>query len=195
MSLKYHDVNVNIVCINPWRSFIGGYQRLNVSEWEKVREDFFVYLVGEQNVKKSNGKTVLTRFTKVMSTSLWTMVHSIPRRDVERHFGGIATKMIDCSICTIRFQTTQVIEDTRVIITPVNPEGQQQSSSVSSGFVSNMLNPSPDTCIDSLFNLNTESSLLVDVPVTTIAETPLLFATTLFTTHSSHHTSATIHLV
>ncbi|GJS79241.1 hypothetical protein Tco_0729122 [Tanacetum coccineum] len=41
-------------------------------------------------------------------------------------------------------QTTQVIEDTYVIITLVNPEGQQQSSSVSSVFVSNMLNPSLD---------------------------------------------------
>ncbi|GKF95864.1 hypothetical protein Tco_0288599, partial [Tanacetum coccineum] len=75
--------------------------------------------------------------------------------------------------------TTQVIEDTHVIITPVNPEGQQQSSSVSSGFVYNMLNPSPDTGIDSIFNLNTELTSLVDVLVTTIAETPLLFATTL----------------
>nr|GEX60213.1 putative reverse transcriptase domain-containing protein [Tanacetum cinerariifolium] len=40
--------------------------------------------------------------------------------------------------------TTQVTEDTHVIITPVNPEGQQQNSSVSSRFVSNMLNPSHD---------------------------------------------------
>ncbi|GKF12777.1 hypothetical protein Tco_0050703, partial [Tanacetum coccineum] len=32
-------------------------------------------------------------------------------------------------------QTTQVIEDTHVIITSVNPEGQQQSSSVSSSFL------------------------------------------------------------
>ncbi|GJY47542.1 hypothetical protein Tco_0436605 [Tanacetum coccineum] len=70
-------------------------------------------------------------------------------------------------------QTTQVIEDTHVIITSVNPEGQQQSSSVSFGFVSNMLNPSPDIGIDSIFNLNTESTSLVGVPVTTIAETPL----------------------
>ncbi|GJW33112.1 retrovirus-related pol polyprotein from transposon TNT 1-94 [Tanacetum coccineum] len=98
-------------------------------------------------------------------------------RDVNVNLEGIDTKMTDAP-CTI-VQTTQVIEDTRVIITPVNPEGQQQSSSVSYGFVSNMLNHSPDTGIDSLFNLNTESSLLVDVPVTTIAETPLLFATTL----------------
>ncbi|GJX97223.1 hypothetical protein Tco_0353021 [Tanacetum coccineum] len=42
-----------------------------------------------------------------------------------------------------------------------------------------MLNPSPDVGIDSLFNLNTESTLLVDVPVTTFAEPPLLSATTL----------------
>ncbi|GJW51436.1 hypothetical protein Tco_0092787 [Tanacetum coccineum] len=76
-------------------------------------------------------------------------------------------------------QTTQVIEDTNVIITLVNPEAQQQSSSVSSGFVSNMLNPSLDTGINSIFNLNTESTSLIDVPVTTIAEPPLLSATTL----------------
>ncbi|GJZ64006.1 hypothetical protein Tco_0620427, partial [Tanacetum coccineum] len=55
----------------------------------------------------------------------------------------------------------------------------RDSSSVSSGFVSNMFNPSPDTCIDSIFNLNTESTSLVDVPVTTIAEPPLSSATTL----------------
>ncbi|GJW40370.1 hypothetical protein Tco_0066215 [Tanacetum coccineum] len=42
-----------------------------------------------------------------------------------------------------------------------------------------MLNPSPDTGIDSIFNLNTESTSLVDVLVTTIAETPLSSATTL----------------
>ncbi|GJV85899.1 hypothetical protein Tco_1525797 [Tanacetum coccineum] len=42
-----------------------------------------------------------------------------------------------------------------------------------------MLNPSPDTSIDYIFNLNTESTSLVDVPVTTIAEIPLSSATTL----------------
>ncbi|GJR66761.1 hypothetical protein Tco_0012826 [Tanacetum coccineum] len=74
-------------------------------------------------------------------------------------------------------QTTQVTEGTYVIITPVIPEGQQQSSSVSSGFVSNMLNPRPDIGIDSIFN--TEATSLVDVPVTTIVEPPLVSATTL----------------
>nr|GEU70058.1 uncharacterized mitochondrial protein AtMg00810-like [Tanacetum cinerariifolium] len=70
-------------------------------------------------------------------------------------------------------QTTQVIEDTHVTLTSVNPEDQQQSSSVSSRIVSNMLNPSPDTGIDSIF----DSTLQVDVSVTTGVE-PLLLSTT-----------------
>ncbi|GJX11269.1 hypothetical protein Tco_0201128, partial [Tanacetum coccineum] len=70
-------------------------------------------------------------------------------------------------------QATQEIEDTHVILTAlINPEGQQQSSFMSSSFVSNMLNPRPDTGIESIFTLNTEATLLVDVPVTTIAEPP-----------------------
>nr|GEX17853.1 hypothetical protein [Tanacetum cinerariifolium] len=71
--------------------------------------------------------------------------------------------------------TTQVLEDTNVSLTLVNPDGQQQSSSVSSQFVTIMFNPSPDTCIDSLF----ESTPRVDVPVTTIVEPLLLTAPTL----------------
>ncbi|GJW10840.1 retrovirus-related pol polyprotein from transposon TNT 1-94 [Tanacetum coccineum] len=98
-------------------------------------------------------------------------------RDVNVNLEGRDTQMTDAPRTIV--QTTQVIEDTHVIITPVNPEGQQQSSLVSSGFISNMLNPSPDIGIDSLFNLNTKSTSLVDVLVTTFAEPPLLSATTL----------------
>ncbi|GKF39714.1 hypothetical protein Tco_0119775, partial [Tanacetum coccineum] len=98
-------------------------------------------------------------------------------RDVNVNLEGRDIEMTDAQQTNV--QTTQVIEDTHVIITLVNPEGQQQSSSVSSGFVSNMLNPSPDTGIDSIFNINTESTSLIDVLVTTIAEPPLLSTTTL----------------
>ncbi|GJU26939.1 retrovirus-related pol polyprotein from transposon TNT 1-94 [Tanacetum coccineum] len=98
-------------------------------------------------------------------------------RDVNVNLEGRDTEMTDAPRTIV--QTTQVIEDTHVIITLVNPEGQQQSSSMSSGFVSNMFNPSLDTGIDSIFNINTESTSLVDVLVTTIAETPLSSATTL----------------
>ncbi|GKA45705.1 hypothetical protein Tco_0738501 [Tanacetum coccineum] len=99
-------------------------------------------------------------------------------RDVNINLEGRDTMMTDSSLPNV--QATQETEDTHVILTAlINPEGQQQSSSVSSGFVSNMLNPRPDTGIDSIFNLNTEATSLVDVSVTTIAEPPLVFATTL----------------
>ncbi|GJV68523.1 hypothetical protein Tco_1484032 [Tanacetum coccineum] len=98
--------------------------------------------------------------------------------DVNINLEGRGTVMIDAPLPNV--QATQETKDTHVILTaPINPEGQQQSSSVSPGFVSNMLNPRPDTGIDSIFNLNTEATLLVDVPVTTIAEPPLVFAITL----------------
>ncbi|GKE80348.1 hypothetical protein Tco_1550348, partial [Tanacetum coccineum] len=96
-------------------------------------------------------------------------------RDLNINLEGRDVEMTDDQPTNV--QITQVTEDTHVIITPVIPEGQQQSSSVSSGFVSHMLNPRPDTGIDSIFN--TEATSLVDVPVTTIAEPPLVFATTL----------------
>ncbi|GKD03163.1 hypothetical protein Tco_1178137, partial [Tanacetum coccineum] len=54
-----------------------------------------------------------------------------------------------------------------------------QSSSVSSGFISNILNPNPDTGIDSILNLNTELTSLVDVPVTTNVEMSPSSVTTL----------------
>ncbi|GJV16449.1 hypothetical protein Tco_1361772 [Tanacetum coccineum] len=74
-------------------------------------------------------------------------------------------------------QATQEIEDTHVTLTPVNPDGQQQSSSVSSGFVSNMLNPNQDTGVDAIFGQQAEATSLIEIPVTTIAE-PSFFAPT-----------------
>ncbi|GJY01292.1 retrovirus-related pol polyprotein from transposon TNT 1-94 [Tanacetum coccineum] len=69
------------------------------------------------------------------------------------------------------------IEDTHVTLTPVNPDGQQQSSSVSSGFVSNMLNPNQDTGVDAIFGQHAEAASLIDIPVTAIAA-PSFFAPT-----------------
>ncbi|GKA09359.1 hypothetical protein Tco_0688690 [Tanacetum coccineum] len=97
-------------------------------------------------------------------------------RDVNVNLEGRDTVMMDASLPNV--QATQEIEDNHVILTAlIILEGQQQSSSVSSGFVSNMINPRPDTGIDLIFN--TKATSLVDVPVTTIAEPPLVFATTL----------------
>ncbi|GJS88757.1 hypothetical protein Tco_0771393 [Tanacetum coccineum] len=97
-------------------------------------------------------------------------------RDVNINLEGRDTVMKDASLPNVH--ETQETEDTHVILTAlIILEGQQQSSSMSSVFVSNMLNPRPDTGIDSIFN--TEVILLVDVLVTTIVEPPLVFGTTL----------------
>ncbi|GJU05871.1 hypothetical protein Tco_1122301 [Tanacetum coccineum] len=99
-------------------------------------------------------------------------------RDVNINMEGRDTVMTDALLPNVL--GTQIAEDTHVKITaPVIPEGQQQSSSVSSGFISNMLNPRPDTGIDSIFALNIEATSLVDVSVTTTAEPPIVSATTL----------------
>ncbi|GJV38005.1 hypothetical protein Tco_1410482 [Tanacetum coccineum] len=98
--------------------------------------------------------------------------------DINVNLEGRDTVMTDTPLPNV--QATQEAEDTHVILTAlINPKGQQQSSSVSYGFISNMLNPRPDTDINSIFTLNTEATSLVDVPVTTIAEPPLVSATTL----------------
>ncbi|GKE13828.1 hypothetical protein Tco_1421405, partial [Tanacetum coccineum] len=111
-------------------------------------------------------------------------------RDVNINLEGRDTMMTDAPLPNV--QVTQVTEDTHVIITaPINPEGQQQSSSVLSGFVSNMLNPSPDTGIDIIFTPNTEATSLVDVSVTTTAEPPLLSTTTLPSTPLITHLQQT----
>nr|GFC92672.1 hypothetical protein [Tanacetum cinerariifolium] len=47
-------------------------------------------------------------------------------------------------------QVTQNVKDTHVTLTPVNPDGPQESSSVSS-FVSSMLNPINDVGVESIF--------------------------------------------
>ncbi|GJS51984.1 hypothetical protein Tco_0625346 [Tanacetum coccineum] len=74
-------------------------------------------------------------------------------------------------------QANQDTKDDHVTLTAEPPVVQQQSSSVSSGFISNMLNPNPDTGIDSVLNIKTTS--LVDVHVTTQAVITPSFATTL----------------
>nr|GEU52918.1 hypothetical protein [Tanacetum cinerariifolium] len=71
--------------------------------------------------------------------------------------------------------TTQEFEDAHVTLTPVNPNGQQQSLSVSSQFVTSMPNPSPDADIDSFF----ETIPQVDVQASTTVAPLTLTALTL----------------
>ncbi|GJS69990.1 hypothetical protein Tco_0702831 [Tanacetum coccineum] len=96
-------------------------------------------------------------------------------RDTNANLEGRDDAMADVVVPQV--QVTQEIEDTHVTLTMVNPDGQQQSSSISSGFISNMLNPNQDTGVDAIFGHNAEATSLVDIPVTAIAE-PSFFAPT-----------------
>nr|GFA37362.1 hypothetical protein [Tanacetum cinerariifolium] len=66
--------------------------------------------------------------------------------------------------------TTQEFEDSHVTLTPANLDGQQQSSYVSSQFVTSMLNPTPDAGIESIFE--TTSQMDVQAP-TSVAPLPV----------------------
>nr|GEU62494.1 hypothetical protein [Tanacetum cinerariifolium] len=67
-------------------------------------------------------------------------------------------------------QANLEVEDSHVTLTPVNPDGQQQSSSVSSQFVTSLLNPTLDVDMESIFE--TTSHLDVQTP-TSVAPLPI----------------------
>nr|GEV09293.1 hypothetical protein [Tanacetum cinerariifolium] len=73
-------------------------------------------------------------------------------------------------------QVSQEIEDSHVTLTLVNPDGQQESSSVSSQFVSSMLNPISDAGVESIFATASTSMDFLPTPTPTI--TPFIIATT-----------------
>nr|GEV59030.1 hypothetical protein [Tanacetum cinerariifolium] len=70
-------------------------------------------------------------------------------------------------------QVSQNIEDSHVTLTPVHPDGLQESSSVSS-FVTSMLNPISDTRVESIFT--TASSPIVSLQTPTPIMTPSTIA-------------------
>nr|GFC03974.1 hypothetical protein [Tanacetum cinerariifolium] len=71
-------------------------------------------------------------------------------------------------------QVTQNVKDTHVILTPVNPDDPQESSSMSS-FISSMLNPLSDVGVESIFI--TTSSQIVSLEPPTPIITPSTIAT------------------
>nr|GEU50469.1 hypothetical protein [Tanacetum cinerariifolium] len=72
-------------------------------------------------------------------------------------------------------QLSQDMEDTYVTLTLVNPDCQQESLSVSSQFVTNMLNPTSDVGMESIFT--TASSLVAPLQTSTPIMTPSTIAT------------------
>nr|GEW35857.1 hypothetical protein [Tanacetum cinerariifolium] len=72
-------------------------------------------------------------------------------------------------------QLSQDIEDSHVTLTQVQPDGQQESTSVSSQFVSSMLNPTSEAGMESIFM--TASTLIASLQTPTPIMTPSTIAT------------------
>nr|GEV52908.1 hypothetical protein [Tanacetum cinerariifolium] len=79
-------------------------------------------------------------------------------------------------------QVTQDVEDSHVTLTPINSDGQQESSSVSSQFVTNMLNQTSDAGMESIFA--TASTSVAPLPITAPTMTPST-VTTITTTNQA----------
>nr|GFA45468.1 hypothetical protein [Tanacetum cinerariifolium] len=79
-------------------------------------------------------------------------------------------------------QLSQDIEDSHVTLTQVNPDGQQEISSVSSHFVSSMLNPTSDVGMESIFV--TVSSPIAPLQTPTPIMTPSTIATITTMSHA-----------
>nr|GEY75258.1 hypothetical protein [Tanacetum cinerariifolium] len=79
-------------------------------------------------------------------------------------------------------QLSQDFKDSHVTLTPVNPDAQQESSLVSSHFVSNMLNPTSDVGMESIFT--TASSPIAPLQTPTPIMTPSTIATITTISHA-----------
>nr|GFB65507.1 hypothetical protein [Tanacetum cinerariifolium] len=79
-------------------------------------------------------------------------------------------------------QETLDVEDSHVTLTPVHPDGQQESSSVSSHFVTSMLNPPSDAGMESIFT--TASSPVAPLQTSTPIMTPSIIATIITISHA-----------
>nr|GFA19078.1 hypothetical protein [Tanacetum cinerariifolium] len=77
-------------------------------------------------------------------------------------------------------QVSQDIEDSHVTLTLVHPDGQQESSSVSS-FVTSMLNPISDAGVESIFTIASSSVAPLPTPIPTM--TPSIITTITTASH------------
>nr|GEZ07044.1 hypothetical protein [Tanacetum cinerariifolium] len=78
-------------------------------------------------------------------------------------------------------QLSQDIDDSHMTLTLVQPDGQQESSSVSSQFMTSMLNPTSDVGVESIFV--TASSSVAPLPTTTPTMTPSIITTITTASH------------
>nr|GEV01548.1 retrovirus-related Pol polyprotein from transposon TNT 1-94 [Tanacetum cinerariifolium] len=120
--------------------------KLSIHEEEAKNEESFDLIVQTSENSNDEGNDDVSLGMNVGSEEGYDVEDDDEElyKDVNINLEGRDVQMTDV-------HTTQEFEDTHVTLTPVNPDGQQQSSSVSSQFVTSMLNPIPDAGIDSLF--------------------------------------------
>ncbi|GJT52769.1 hypothetical protein Tco_0978926 [Tanacetum coccineum] len=95
---------------------------------------------------------------------------------------------IDRCLKMTDLKTNQETEEAHVTLTTDTPVVQQQSSSVSSDLVAKFINPSPDTGIDSILNLNAAVSVTPS-SATIIPQTPIPIIQPQQQTHDSTTTT------
>ncbi|GJR88318.1 retrovirus-related pol polyprotein from transposon TNT 1-94 [Tanacetum coccineum] len=99
---------------------------------------------------------------------------------------------------TTKADTTEDTKDAHVTLTTATPVVQQQSSSVSDP-VSKFISPTMDEGIDSILNPRTESTTLVNVPISVATETPATTTTIhpplFLVTQSSQQTPVTTTII
>nr|GEV95953.1 hypothetical protein [Tanacetum cinerariifolium] len=86
-------------------------------------------------------------------------------------------------------QATLKVEGSHVTLTSVNPDGQQQSSSMSSQFVTSMLNLTLDVGMESIFETTSQMDVqtptsVAPLPMTAPTMTPSTIATTIITSQA-----------
>nr|GEU39531.1 hypothetical protein [Tanacetum cinerariifolium] len=108
--------------------------------------------------------------------------------DEDELYGDVNINLEGRVVQMVGVHTTQEVEDSHVTLTLVNPDGQQQSSFVSSQFVTSMLNPTIDAGFDSIFK--TTSQMDVQAP-TIVAPLPLSTPALTPSTHCQHIYSTT----
>nr|GEW64607.1 hypothetical protein [Tanacetum cinerariifolium] len=125
--------------------------------------------------KRSGSDTSITSPTAI--TTPTTTVAVTPRLTTAAKGKQPADELyIDVGINQGRgIQATLEVKDSHVTLTPVNPDGQQESSSVSSQFMTSMLNPTSDAGVESIFA--TASTSMAHLPATAPTMTPSIIAT------------------
>nr|GFC84417.1 hypothetical protein [Tanacetum cinerariifolium] len=94
-------------------------------------------------------------------------------------------------------QESLEVEDSHVTLTPVNPDGQQQSSLVSSQFVTSLLNPTLGVGMELIFETTSQLDVptptsVAPLPITTPTMTSSTIATTTTTTSQAPILSTTV---